>query len=252
MTATLAVDDYGKTCHRLAMNNRGTIRDVTEWAERCLPGNESHARSAIVTIRKGGLFSYGKNGPRGKGAAFMVISDFATALLAILHDGAATKSDEIVQTLWALSLTQIEIDDPEHGQAVQMEPREMAADLALPYLARFKLEVLTDKTMRANLLVILTQLYTEYAPFRDFNAADHVSYESCGDAVSVKIVLHGGNRIMPDGWHGSGPDHSAVTLTFGESVPLLSRGIKTVRVIGAQALNELATMAPEYNRGAAD
>lgn len=234
------------------MNNRGTIRDVTEWAERCLPGNESHARSAIVTIRKGGLFSYGKNGPRGKGAAFMKVTDFATALLAILHDGAATKSDEIVQTLWALPLSLIEIDDPEHGQPVEQAPHEWGTDIAQPYLARFKLEGLTEKTIRANLLIVLTQLYDLYAPFQDFNAADHVSYESCGDDVSVKIVLHGGNRIMPDGWHGSGPDHSQVTLTFGESVPLFSRGIKTMRVIGAQALNELSTMAPNYDRGAAD
>jgi hypothetical protein len=233
------------------MNNRGTIRDVTEWAERCLPGNESHARSAIVTVRKGGLFTYGKNGPRGKGAAVMKVTDFATAILAIMHDGPATKSDEVVPMLWGMNLTSMEIDDPERGGPFNRELREWDPEIAQPYLDRFNLQLPlgSTATARSNLIAVLTQLFSSFATMRDFNAADEIIYESCGADVAVKIKLHGGNRVTNEGWTGSGPDHSTVTLTFGADIPLLSRGIKTTRVIGAKALDELASMAPTYTRG---
>ena len=230
----------------LIMDTRGTLADLIEWAKSTLPGEETRAQTAITTCRKADLFT---KGGRGRHAPFTKLTDFPTAILAVLHNGAATKSDEIVQNLWALPLTMVRIDDPERVGPVEQEPENLAQEDAGPYLKKFNLRLaLHGATGGNNLIGVLTSLFSDLAPHKDFHRADRINLQTCGENVSVEIVLNGGNRITDDGWTGEGPDHSQVTLTFGDLAVSRAKAIKTTRTIWADALNDLSMMAPNLTK----
>lgn len=227
------------------MNKRGTIADITRWAEQALPGDESRARSVIVGCRKAGLFS---KGGHGRNAPFMTLTDFPTAILAILHPGQVTQVHNAVAAYWKLPLSVAEIDDPERPGPVQFLPEHLDGhDLIRPYFDRFKLP-LTGKT---NLIGTLTTLFMEYAPHQDFFLSDYVALETAGDAIAVRVGLHGGYKTTKAGYFGEGPDHSSLTLTFGDLSVSSARAVKTTRVIGAEALNLLSLMTPNLSKGGA-
>ena len=225
------------------MENRGTIADITKWAETALPGEEPRARSVIVGCRKAGLFT---KGGHGRNAPFMMLSDFPTAILAVLHPGQVTQVDEAVKRYWGLVLAGIEVDDPDRIGPTHFEPYETVTNEFLkPYLARFNLDLFE----RSNLIGALTALFASYAPHHDFILSDCVVLESLGDQVAVKIVLNGGYRNTIDGWRGAGPDHSRVTITFGKCGLGFGRAVRTTRALYADALNELSMMTPNLTKG---
>tara|TARA_R110002020_G_scaffold475274_2_gene709366 strand:- start:1412 stop:2110 length:699 start_codon:yes stop_codon:yes gene_type:complete len=229
------------------MDTRGTLADLIEWAKSTLPGEETRAQTVITTCRKADLFT---KGGRGRHAPFTKLTDFPTAILAVLHNGAATKSDEIVQRLWTLPLVLIKIDDPERIGPVEQEPENWDDENAGPYLKKFNLRLaLHGSNSRGdNLIGVLTSLFSDLAPHKDFHRADRINLETCGDRLAVEIVLNGGNRVTNEGWSGEGPDHSQVTLTFGDLAVSQARAIKTTRTIWADSLNELSMMAPNLTK----
>lgn len=229
------------------MKRHGTLADLIDWAKKTLPGEETRAQSAIATCRKADLFS---KGGRGRHAPFVKLTDFPTAILAVLHNGAATKSDSIVQRLWSLPLVMITIDDPERIGPVENEPENWAVENAGPYLAKFNLKLgLHGSGYHDNVIGVLTALFSDLAPHKDFHRADRINLETCGDRLAIEIILNGGNRVTDDGWKGEGPDHSQVTLTFGDLAVSQSKAIKTTRTIWADALNELSLMTPNLTKG---
>lgn len=231
----------------LFMDKRGTLADLIEWAKSTLPGEETRAQTAITTCRKADLFT---KGGRGRHAPFTKLTDFPTAILAVLHNGAATKSDEVVQRLWALPLVLIKINDPERIGPVEQEPKGWDTKRAGPYLSKFNLNLgLYGADHGDNLIGVLTSLYADLAPHRDFHRADRINLESSGDKVAIEIILNGGNRVTDEGWAGEGPDHSQVTLTFGDMAVSQAKAIKTTRTIWADALNDLSLMAPNLTKG---
>lgn len=224
------------------MEKRGTIADITKWAETALPGEEPRARSVIVGCRKAGLFT---KGGHGRNAPFMTLTDFPTAILAVLHPGQVTQVDEAVKRCWGLVLSNIEVDDPDRIQSTHFEPTQVTNEYLKPYLEQFKL----DLVERSNLIGALTGLFMSYAPHHDFILSDCVVLESLGDQVAVKIVLNGGYRNTLDGWRGAGPEHSQVTLTFGECGLGFGRAVRTTRALYAEALNDLSQMTPNLTKG---
>lgn len=224
------------------MKKHGTIADITRWAEESLPGEEARARSVIVGCRKAGLFT---KGGHGRNAPFMKLTDFPTAILAVLHPGQVTQVSEAVELYWGLPLALAAVDDPERTGPVQFRPDELDGhDAIKPYWDRFNL-ALTGKT---NLIGFLTGVFMDYAPHRDFNAADFVEIQTAGDDVAVRIVLHGGPRHTESGWRGTGPDHSSVEFVFGQLRVFGGRIVKTTRAIGADALNALSLMTPNLTK----
>lgn len=226
------------------MNSNGTIADITKWAESVLPGEESRARSVIVGCRKADLFT---KGGHGRNAPFMRLTDFATAILAVLHSGQVTQVQDAVPAYWTLPLTLAEIDDPDNVQPMQFLPEQLDGhDLIRPYFERFNVPL----SGRANALSCLTVLFEYFAPHRDFNPADCIQLETAGKDVALRVVLHGGNRVTNDGWPGAGPDHSTLTLTFGAFNIFNLRVLKTTRTIYGDALNELSMMTPNLTKAA--
>lgn len=228
------------------MTKRGTIADITRWAEQSLPGEESRARSVIVGCRKADLFT---KGGHGRNAPFMKLTDFPTAILAILHPGQVTQVHHAVAAYYILPLTMVEIDDPERSGPSQFLPEHLDGnELIRPYFDRFNLP-LTGST---NVIGVLTCLFMEYAPHHDFDGTDFVEIQTAGDKVAVRIVLHGGPSHTIDGYPGSGPDNSALTLIFGDRMVSSARVVKTSRAIGADALNSLSLMAPNVTKAKTD
>jgi hypothetical protein len=223
------------------MNKAGTIADITKWAESVLPGDEARARSVIVGCRKANLFT---KGGHGRNAPFMRLTDFATAILAVLHPGQVTHVHEAVIAYWALPLTLAEIDDPDRNPA-QFQPDHLEENEAIrPYFDRFNVSPMK----RSNALIALTGLFDLFAPHRDFDPADYIQLETAGQDVTIRIVLHGGPRVKADGWPGSGPDHATLTLSYGALQAYGARTIKTTRTIYGDALNALSLMTPNLTK----
>ena len=226
-----------------------------------MPGDESRARSVIVTARKAGLWSYGKGGPRGRNAAFMTLTDFPTAICAVLHYGAATRVDEAIQRMWALPLSGITVDrSGVDGGEFWIDPDTVFSfkETLTPYLALFRLEgalngLSEHPAMRvgSNLIGVMTSLFDSFAAHQDFGRYDEVYLEAVGEKLSVTVSLHGPKHgTQPDGWPGEGIEAGALHLTFGDRVAFDGRAVRTTRSIGADALNELSLMAPNCTKNA--
>lgn len=225
------------------MNKNGTIADITRWAETVLPGDEARARSVIVGCRKAGLFT---KGGRGKSAPFMMVSDFPTAIFAVLHPGQVTQVGQAVERYWGLALTLAEIDDPERPQPVQFLPEQLDGHEEIrPYFSRFSLAL----EGRINAIACVSGLFVNYAPHCNFHGADQIELESVGEDVAIRVTLHGGNRATDQGWIGSGPDHSSLSLTFGNFRLFNRHAVRTTRTIYGEALNALSLMTPNLTKG---
>lgn len=224
------------------MKKHHTIADITRWAEESLPGEEARARSVIVGCRKADLFT---KGGHGRNAPTMNSDDFATAILAVLHPGQVTRVADEVATYRQMPLTMAEIDDPDWGGPLQLEPESIDGHEALrPYFDRFNL----PQTGMTDVAGIFSELFSEFAPHRDFFISDRIEIETAGDSVAIRVCLHGGYRIATGGWPGEGPEHSSLTLTFGDLCVSDGRAVKTSRTIGANALNSLSLMAPNLSK----
>ena len=223
------------------MNKNGTISDITRWAEETLPGEDARARSVITLCRKAGLFT---KGGRGRNAPMMMVTDFPTAMLAVLHPGLVTQVDEAVKGYWGLPFSMLTIDDPGRVGPVQIFPEDVQLNPeVLPYLSRFNLSLFE----RANLLSVLTTIFMDFAPHHDFHGGDFIELQTAGDRMAVQITL-GGNRVGADVWALEGPEHSTVTVTFGDINVFNLRAVKTTRTIYGDALNALSLMTPNLSK----
>lgn len=255
----LAFDFYCGKFYRRNMNRHGTIVDMTRWAEECMPGEESRARSVMVTLRKAGLWSYGKAGPRGRSAATMMVTDFATAICAVLHPGASTKADEAVQRLWSLPLASVTVDRAGGEGEFSFDPSDagfhISEEVLSPYLDLFKIQLNglnANTTWRAgdNLISVLTGLFCNFAPHWDFGFYDSIELETAGDKLAVHVHLHGPKHgTQLDGWPGEGIESGAVHLTFGDLIVYDHRAVRTTRTLGSDALNALSLMVPNLSKG---
>lgn len=217
-----------------------------------MPGEESRARSAMVTIRKAGMWSYGANGPRGRGAATMKLTDFPTAICAVLHNDAATKSDQVVARLWALPLTLITLDAGDDGIA-QYDPQDSYfprnAGTLKPFFEHFNIRPTSlQEPGKDNLISLMTCLFSDFAPHKDFHRFDYAALESGCDRISFSITLHGSGYNTAEGHRGTGVEACSIKLTFGDLAVSDSRAVTTSRRLGADALNALSLMTPNLSK----
>lgn len=232
------------------MKKRGTIADLTKWAERTRPGEEPRARSVIVGCRKAGLFT---KGGHGRNAPLMTLTDFPTAILAVLHPGLVTKVAEAVADYWGLNLNLIELDSRDEGQA-EYDPCEDGfrhnVKTLSPFFGHFNLSLSSLREPGTdNLIGNLTDLYTSHAPENAFHGADHIEMEVTGSNTVVRIVLHGPTYFTyRNGWAEADPNAFRLTLTYGDFAGFDRRAISTKTRIYGDALNTLALMAP-HQRG---
>ncbi len=227
------------------MNKNGTISDITRWAEETLPGEDARARSVITICRRAGLFT---KGGRGRHAPMMMLTDFPTAILAVLHPGLVTQVDEAVQEYWGLPFSLLTIEDPDRNGPFDALPQDIGLnpDL-LPYIDRYKLSLFGG----ANLLGVLTVLFSDYAPHHDFHSGDFIELQTAGDKVAIRLSL-GSDRYGADGWPQKGPEHAILNVIFGDVRVFDTRAVKTTRTIYGDALNVLSRMTPNFGRSSKD
>ena len=224
----------------------GTLKDLTEWAEGCLPGEESRARSTIKTLREADLFT---SGPRGRHAPFMKLTDFSTAILGVLQHGPATKAHEAVLRLWGLPLSLLTLEGD--GSTASAAPENVSPDATWPFIGPFFGGNYERKNgfAQTNLIGALTSIFDSYASRHDFSPYDFIRLEAAGDDEAVTIALH--QERFADPWP-EGPGSYGVELRFGAVHVGSGRAITTTRTLRADALNALAPMIPTFSRGGDD
>jgi hypothetical protein len=247
----IPVANSGYLEYSAVMNKRGTIADITKWAEASLPGEEARARSVIVGCRKADLFT---KGGHGRNAPFMKLTDFPTAVLAVLHAGQVTKVDEAVKLLWSLplSLITLETSDERSEKFTLRKPNyESETQTLIPYFDHLGFRPSSlSRPGSDNLIGIMTTVFANVAPNRDFHPYDYAELKSCGEDVNFSLTLHGADYFHPTGIPVKGPSAGAITLSFGGSSVHAFRGVTTTRRIGARALNALSLMTPNLTKAA--
>lgn len=214
-----------------------TLSQIVQWAEKTMPGDEKRVGSVFADCRKKGCFT---TGGRGNHAPIMKSSDFSMAVLAVLHHGKATESGEAVEKLAQLPLALLEIDDPSRVEPIALLAEDIDKNhFEADYSRKFGLELWHPN----NVFIVLMALFEEYAPNSQFFPDDKISLEASGDRKSIKIQLRGGDSVDEDGWRGQGPDHSRITMTFGDfTVWESGPHLRQTRSLYGEAINSLAAL----------
>ena len=228
----------------------GKLKDLTEWMQRCTPGEEKRAKTAVAAMREYGMLTTGGRGPW---APHMRSHDYAAAICAVLHPGEATKAHEKVKAVWDLPLRVMALHDDDHGRPLEREPLDLPAEQQRPFLAPWFPDPHTlangfdDKW---NALGVLHALLDAFPGYGTFDARDRIELEVVGERVALTIKLHQSDHgVREDGYRGDGAWSRALELLFHGEPLTDRRSIRTTRVLGAKALNELIAMTPARDRG---